>query len=723
MDKRLPLAASIVFSVLVSISAQQPRQAPPQSGDAKDKPGSSQQEKEDVVRISVTLVQIDAVVTDSAGRPVTNLKPEDFEVLEDGHRQHLSNFSYVVAQPEALSTPSKRETRSEPAQPIIPAARLRPDQVRRTIAVIVDDLGLSAESIAAVHSGLKKFVDEQMQPGDLVAILRTGAGMGALQQFTSDKRQLNAAIERVRWNPMGTAGLSAFAPVESNIVPAGPLEARSSSGRDTSADTRTELYSVGTLGAINYVVRGLRDLPGRKSVVLISDGFRLHTTAMSPRVMDAARSLIDLANRSSVVFYTIDPRGLQYTGLTAADSIGVRRPNQITNLVTTRSNQMWQSQGGLNYLAQETGGLFVHNNNDIGYGLKQVLDDQRGYYLLGYVPDQATFKPGQGHRMYHNISVRVKVPGLKVRSRTGFFGVSDEERTPPPRTPQGQVFAALTSPFGSASIHLKLTSLFAHDSKVGPFVRSLMHIDARDLTFTDEADGSHKAVIDVVAVTFGDNGQVVDKEGLTYTVQTRPEEHQRILDRGFLYAINVPVKKAGAYQLRAAVRDEASQRVGSATQFIEVPDVGLDRLTLSGIVLSGIDPTKTDTMQANAAAASGRDSSDPIVGPAVRVFRGDMTLEYGFLVYNAQHDPKTNRTQLEARILLLRDGKQVFDGDAKPLDPQQQQDPRHIRVSGRVPLPSGLPPGEYILQIVVTDKLAKTKYHSASQWIDFEVSK
>ena len=86
--------------------------------------------------------------------------------------------------------------------------RLRPEQVRRTIALVVDDLQLSFESTAYVRRMLKKFVDEQMQPGDLVAIIRTGSGIGALQQFTSDKQQLYAAIERVRWNMRGGAGIN-----------------------------------------------------------------------------------------------------------------------------------------------------------------------------------------------------------------------------------------------------------------------------------------------------------------------------------------------------------------------------------------------------------------------------------------------------------------------------------------------------------------------------------
>src|SRR4029079_8918845 len=101
------------------------------------------------------------------------------------------------------------------APPVLPPTPVKPEQVRRTIALVVDDLTLSYESTYYVRRALKKFVDEQLQDGDLVAIIRTGAGIGALQQFTTDRRQLYAAIERVRWNPIGAGNVGAFAPLES----------------------------------------------------------------------------------------------------------------------------------------------------------------------------------------------------------------------------------------------------------------------------------------------------------------------------------------------------------------------------------------------------------------------------------------------------------------------------------------------------------------------------
>ncbi|HEX5734520.1 MAG TPA: VWA domain-containing protein [Blastocatellia bacterium] len=305
MSKRLILALSFVIAFFTTASSQQktPVQKAPQ--------------KEDVVRISVTLVQVDVTVTDHKGRQVTDLKPEDFEIYEDGRPQRISAFSYELAEPKsetrvAVAAEAQPPNVNAPHinAPPLPPTRLKPADVRRTIALVVDDLTLSFQSAYHVRSALKKFVAEQMEPGDLVAIIRTGAGMGALQQFTNDKRQLYAAIERVRWNPAGSGQIGAFALIDTDTPRTPELD-----------QIREDIFSVGTLGALNFIVRGLDELPGRKSIILFSDGITIHNHDASSRVLDSVRRLVDLANRASVVVYTIDPRGLQYLGLTAADHV------------------------------------------------------------------------------------------------------------------------------------------------------------------------------------------------------------------------------------------------------------------------------------------------------------------------------------------------------------------------------------------------------------------
>jgi len=218
MKYRVLITLLLTFSMSVSSIAQQPAPTSSQSPTSTSPttaPPQTAPGDDDVVRITANLVQIDAVVTDRKGKQITNLSDQDFEILEDGRAQKITNLSYVslkppAGEPQPLATASAKDTgtRDKGAPPV----HLRPEQVHRTIALVVDDLGLSFQSMVYVRKALKKFVDEQMQPGDMAAIIRTRAGTGALQQFTGDKRQLYSAIERIRWDPSGVGRLGAFAP-------------------------------------------------------------------------------------------------------------------------------------------------------------------------------------------------------------------------------------------------------------------------------------------------------------------------------------------------------------------------------------------------------------------------------------------------------------------------------------------------------------------------------
>ena len=721
-----PLLAAVLIVQTASLSfPQQPQPSPPPAS-VTQQPTRQRAEDIDVVRITTNLVQVDATITDKSGKPVTDLKPEEVEIFEDGRKQKITHFSFNVSETPAAERPAKPAAVDKNA-PLIPPSRIKREDIRRTIALVVDDLGLSFESTYFVRRALKKFVDEQMQAGDLVAIIRTSGGMGALQQFTADKRQLYAAIERVKWNAIGRSGISAFAPIEPPTP--GEKGAEIDTFNEEANQSRQDMFAVGTLGAISYVVKGLRELPGRKSVLLISDGFRIYNVDDPTRnylALEKLRRLIDEAGRASVVIYTMNAKGLQTLGFSASDDLSGRDTDQLEQALSSRRNEAFETQGGLDYLAHETGGIAIRNTNDLSGGIRRVLEDQRTFYLIGYRPDNSTFDPKTGKRTFHKLSLKVTRPGkFNVRMRNGFYGVTETERTQP-RTLGQQMMAALTSPFGATGVHLQLTSLFANDAKAGSYMRSVLHIDAHDLTFTDEPNKLHKSVFDVVAITFGDNGAVVDQPiGRTYTIQLPDDLYNRALREGFVYYITVPIKKSGAYQLRMSLRDSATERIGSASQFIEVPDLKKNRLALSGLVLRGINASAANagTNAATAGQTEGVEQGSTEASPVVRHFRIGMLLNYGFFIYNARLDKATNTPQLTTQVLLIRGGKAIFTGKIVPMPFTGQGDPKRLIAGGALQLGTDLPPGEYALEVVVTDGLADEKHRTATQWMDFEIVK
>ncbi len=742
-DLALTLALLLACAPAQTPARQAPAPPAPQPQPAPTPAPADDSDDDDVVRITTNLVQFDAVVTDKQGRHVADLRPEDFEVYVEGKRQEITNFAFVAGESEAgrAVAPPVRGGKVTPPPPL-PPAPLRAGQVRRTIALVADDLGTSFQDIAGVRRALKKFVDEQMQPGDLVGIMRTSAGVGALQQFTADKQLLYRAIERVRWTPQGRAGIGTFAPIEpsptANLgsmtggTPGGDRkgvgqEADNDDPRDAVEEFREGVFTVGTLGAISFIVRGMRELPGRKSVIVFSGGFQIyrdlnqpHDRRGSDRVLDTLRRLTDQANRASVVIYTMDARGLVTTNLSAADNYYPAQGSDPANSpFLERGRENLRGQEGLAYLAEQTGGIFIRNTNDLSGGMERILDDQKGFYLIGFRPSEDAFEPLKGKTRFNKFEVKLKRSGLNIRTRAGFLGFVETKKQTGPRTRNEQLLAALTSPLTSGELTLRLTSLFSSPTEKTTVVDSLMHIDASQLKLTDEAGGWKKAIIDVAAVIFGENGEVVDQFDRTETIRARDEALRLMLSEGLVYMMKVPVRKAGAYQLRVAVRDSQTDKVGSASQFIEVPDLKKERLALSGIVLtSAADEPAPGAADRQAAAVR-----DPLREATVRRFRRGSQIDFFYHVYNAKVDRATGRPRLSTQARLFRDGQAVFDGPPVPFDPGPQTDMTRLKNGSRLQLGMNLAPGDYVLQLVVTDELSKGGRAVATQWLDFEVVK
>ncbi|HKG15108.1 MAG TPA: hypothetical protein VKB12_17425, partial [Pyrinomonadaceae bacterium] len=245
--------------------------------------------------------------------------------------------------------------------------------------------------------------------------------------------------------------------------------------------------------------------------------------------------------------------------------------------------------------------------------------------------------------------------------------------------------------------------------------------DMSNVKFTEEADGWHKAVLDIIALTFGEQGNVIDQVSRTENVRVRGGAFDTVLRGGLIFQMQVPVKKPGAYQLRIAVRDASTQKLGSASQFIEVPDLTKDRLALSGIVLQSSAVTDADAAASASPDAGDEVSvSDPRGNAAVRRFRKGDQVDYFFNVYNAKPDKATGRPRLQTQMRLFREREEVYAGKAEELDPGKQTDMSSLQAATRIRL-DGLQPGEYVLQVTVTDALAPEKRRTVAQWIDFEV--
>ncbi len=703
---RSPVGAGVLFLLLLS-----------SSGGIH---GAQHQPDPPRFRVGVDVVRIDAVVTDRDGNLVTDLTADEFEVRQDGDVQVVTLARYVPADGAAPAPPSSHDLPPTAAVPGIGAPPPGRGDVQRTMVLVVDDLGIAWENMEPTRRALRRFVAEHVRPTDLVGVVKTSVNAGVGQQLTRDRRLLNAAIEQVKWSGFSRREITSFRPLHASL-PTGDSAGRGvNTGFRRSDPTalgrvdalRETMSSSGTLGMLQMAIHGMRDLPGRKAIVLISEGFQIlerdpdGTYQLSYLVRDQMERVVDLALRTGVVLYSLDPRGLVTGGVTAEDSAAFSASDDSTLAGAERRRLLLETQETLRFFADQTGGRAIVNNNDIALGLKIISDDLRGYYVIGYNPPDGTFAaPGKTPR-FHNVSVTVKRPGLRVRTRKGFLGVADPDRTRPSDTPQQALLEAAMSPFGVSDIPVRATLVPAWDRKGKASVRALLNIDPRGLTFTPAPDGRRAATVEVFGMVFDEWGAPTTGRTAQFSVRLDAGVDPATLESGVVYSLVVPAPKPGGYQARFSVRDAASGAIGVAGEFVDIPDVKKGALALSGVVLG--EEARGSSAPEVQTATLAQESS-----PAFRVFDPGARLVYSYEIYNAA-------SPVETRVVVWRDGKPFFS--APPVTIQPTRKGEALAAAGGIKLGEGMPPGDYVFQVTAATRgKGRKKAHTATRWTSFEV--
>jgi VWFA-related protein len=549
---------------------------------------------------------------------------------------------------------------------------------------------MSFRSIVDVRRMLNRYVDADVQPGDLVAIIRTAGGAGTLQQFTTDRRLLKAAVEKVRWS-------ARVWPHD----PGGPWE-RDQGGLADRFEREVTLE--GTLGALAYAVRGVQVLPGRKTVVFVSEGFPLVTGSFQANdALPGVEQVINDANRGGVVMYAIDPRGLVNPTTGPGGTFSAERSGSDPSY-TGRSDlpavpaalltasALSEAQAALQYLTEQTGGFAVVSSNDLSRGLSRIADDTSGYYLIGFdtglVPGVAADRG--------DVRIRVARKGLQVRARRDRFGPADPDAPPLP-APADPVISAALSPFATGGLDVRLAALFGHDATDGSFVRTLVAIDPAGLTLAATPGGGREGNLTLLVFALDDGGRVVGQSREAIAVRLDEAGFARAREQGLRYGVRLPFKKPGGYQVRAAVLDERSQALGASAQFIEVPRVGRGRLALSSVVL---------------AVADGEGQ------PLATVFPRRSRLQYRGTVYDGRGGDGGVATQ----ATVLRDGRPVYASPPVPVTATPgASEVAALPFAGTLALGDDLTPGAYTLQVSVISSTEGTKGPRAVQLVDFDV--
>lgn len=382
-----------------------------------------------VIRVGVDLIQIDASVTDAMGRPAIDLRPEDFNLEVDGRRQVVANAAYFgrIAPPDPAE--ANRDPRVTEA-PVGGAKAARNAGENSVVVFIIDDLNLSQEGMYRARLALQSFIRAGGVGGALTAVRVTSDERSSFTLFRSSD-DFSRAVDAIHFTFKGSQGLGGRETtpiVTQGWSPPQYLQAPEINPSQELASMEQRVFSLIT------TINGLSSIPGRKALVFVSEGFR---DMRAPALVGAdsplgsifrdsgadatSRMLIDLANRAFVVIYTADPRGMSLD-LSMGQTM---QPTPFSARPTEGEASLWR-------LAAGTGGLALSNRSlQLGGGLSFVMRDQGSYYLIGFEPPAETFARKSGRPAYHAIRLTTNRRDLRVRTRAGFYGVTDRELAEP----------------------------------------------------------------------------------------------------------------------------------------------------------------------------------------------------------------------------------------------------------------------------------------------------
>ena len=680
------------------------------------------QQPDDVIRINTELVQTDVMVFDKKGHFVDGLQRDQFELNVDGKPQAISLFEQVRA--GSFKDRTRLTANGNAVTPSSEKATINENH-GRTIVFFIDDLHLSLDSLGRTRKTLAQFIDYEMNDNDRVAIASTSGDIGFLQQFTENKSVLHSAADRLTHHPYKVRDITDVTTpmteymaltierkddpgvldfyIDECLRAAYPLKyTRAACDVEVKSRARMILLQAAsvimkTYDSLESLMRSSAQLTGRKLVFMISDGFLLDTGPRNSDPRGRLSLITDAALRAGVVIYTIDARGLFSGQLDATNNVPFDRQNRLESASLREGSS---AQDALNALAGDTGGRALRNTNYFDRWVNKILDETSQYYLLAWRPN----KEEETSANFKHITVRViDHPEYSVRLPRGFLKPSGS--SPPARIAEAQTPAqthrdlqqALTALYPKAEIPTSLSLVFLDTPVHGPVVTASVRVANEGLSY-EVMEGRPTAAVDVVGVVLNDKGKPTGTFQTRLKISPTGADSAEQNNSATIYNARVPLTP-GLYQVRVASRDSKSGQVGSAQQWVQIPDLSQHRLTLSSLLLGLQSVERKETRAAPAATPQVQFNVD-------HRFARNAALGFMAFVYNAARGQEgRSLPDLSIQARILRMGQTVLTTPIRTVK-IEPADLARIFCGGEIQLGS-LPPGPYILEVTVTDQIAK----------------
>ena len=684
MSRGVLLTVFVILLASFNVVSQTPTPAPAQ---------------EEVLAIKTDLIQTGVLVFDRKGKFVNGLKREDFELKVDGKPAVVSFFE----------SPSDRKNPSTNLSANNKFGVLAGSK-NETIIFFVDDAHLRFDSLDRVKKALLDFIERKKRSDDLAAIFSSSGRIGFLQQFTDDKTVLHTALDRL--SPIQKTLDSSLFPMteyEAQLIDRNDEEvigkfiglvmqeipgitqqaalnmvlARSRAVLEQGSNINSSTYS-----NLEQVIRYASAIPGRKTILFVSDGFP--PDSVRGDIAAYMRRIADAAARANAVVYSIQAKAAETV---IPDIIGEK--TEVT--YRTRSGERLKAQNGMSDLAQATGGKFINNQSDLSAALDSALTDSSHYYLLAWQPEDENEQPEKLRKI--EISVKNR-PELKVRTQAGYLDALAKPDSAPKSsesTADQRLVKALFSPVSSDGVGsaLELYYTEAEDGKAN--LLGVLQINWETIDFAKAEDKMTASVV-LAAVIYNSKGKKIEEFSKlitnNYPLNGNPSKGR----------YNIQAKlKPDLYQVRIALRDEKSGSLGNQSKWIDIPNLKKKELAIGSVLLK-----KTAKSQYPDAAPD--NNAEMSVD---HIFIESDSLEYIFFVYNAKN---ASNPSVTTQAKILHNGKPIAQTSQAAIK-KNEKDASSLAYAAEIPLKS-LSVGRYELQIVVNDHIAKSQ---AERIVKFEI--
>jgi VWFA-related protein len=564
-------------------SQQLPAVNPAPESDKQSSPELASRDEPAAYKANVKLVVVRAVVRDSNGHAVGNLGREDFQIFDKGKPQTITQFEVEQpGNPTAKTMQASGENAGEqPADEPSPNTKNVPAAPERFVAYMFDDIHLAFGDLAHVREAAERQFST-LRLTDRAAIFTTSGQ--TTQDFTDDRGKLHETLLRLQPRPINSNSFAHQCPEISFyqadlIINKGDVDAQQlaigeaqqcgygDSGALVAGLSRGvlnagELESRVSLGLLKDVVQTVSRMPGQRSLVLISPGF------LTPELEYEYYDIVDRAVRAQVVINALDARGLfVILPYGDADHQAAARtmegptppPASKTLMETAAANANAQL---LAALADGTGGVFFHNNNDFDEGFRRVAEAPQYSYLLAFAPQNLKLDGS-----FHILKVTLKDPQkVSVQARRGYY--APKNVTGPNQQAKQEIEDEMFSQEELHNLPVNLHTQFFKASDEDAKLVVLAHVDVRRLHFR-KVEGRNDNVLTCVSALFNRNGNFVEGVQKTVTMHWKDDTLEHKLASGITLKTSFDVKP-GSYLVRLVVRDSEGQLMTAENGTVEI---------------------------------------------------------------------------------------------------------------------------------------------------------